>query len=300
MIAEKPHIDVCVCTYKRPEMLTKLLGALGQQQTGELFDYTIIVADNDRDESGRSITTEFTRRLHIPVRYCVEPQQNIALVRNRALTNARGDFVAFIDDDEFPLEQWLLILFRACVKYKVDGVLGPVKPYFEQEPPAWIRRGRFCERPEYRTGTIMQWEECRTGNLLFKKELIVGQKDVFRKEFGTGGEDKDFFMRMTESGRTFIWCNEAIVFESVPPSRCKTKYFIKRALLRGTNIVKHPTGRLPNLARSAVAIPAYVLALPFMLVAGQHHFIKYLIKLCDHVGRFLALVDLNPVRHREM
>ena len=36
------------------------------------------------------------------VKYCVEPRQNIALARNKALQNAEGDLIAFIDDDEFP------------------------------------------------------------------------------------------------------------------------------------------------------------------------------------------------------
>ena len=35
-------------------------------------------------------------------------KQNIALARNKAIENAKGDFIAFIDDDEFPLDQWLL------------------------------------------------------------------------------------------------------------------------------------------------------------------------------------------------
>src|SRR5947207_1635746 len=108
MTENKPHIDVCVCTYRRPEMLRKLLGALEPQQTGGLFSYAIVVADNDYAESGRSVTREFADRLHIPVTYCVEPKQNIALARNRALEDTCGDFVAFIDDDEFPTEQWLL------------------------------------------------------------------------------------------------------------------------------------------------------------------------------------------------
>jgi hypothetical protein len=41
-------------------------------------------------------------------------------------------------------------------------------------------------------------------------------------------------------------------------------------------------------------VPLYTIALPFLLIAGQHWFMKYLIKLCDHVGRLLAWLGFNP------
>lgn len=73
---------------------------------------------------------------------------------------------------------------------------------------------------------------------------------------------------------------------------------LRRALLRGKNILKHPTGRLRMLATSAVAVPLYSLILLPTLILGQHHFMKYCIKLCDHLGRLLAFARLNPVNER--
>src|ERR1051325_8420557 len=90
-------------------------------------------------------------------RRCVEPRQNIALARNMAVANAKGDFIAFIDDDELPGGEWLLTLFSAYQQYGVDGVLGPVKPRFDEPPPKWVVDGRFCERPSYPTGFVIDW-----------------------------------------------------------------------------------------------------------------------------------------------
>jgi hypothetical protein len=44
----------------------------------------------------------------------------------------------------------------------------------------------------------------------------------------------------------------------------------------------------------------YGLALPLMVLGGQAHFMKYAIKLCDHVGRLLALIGCSPVSGRQM
>ena len=121
---DKSHISVCICTYKRPELLRQLLIELGRQDTAELFGYSIVVADNDRAESARSVVRVFSENSQIAVNYCVEPEQNIALARNKALENASGDFVAFIDDDELPARNWLLTLFETCNRYRADGVLA--------------------------------------------------------------------------------------------------------------------------------------------------------------------------------
>ena len=51
------------------------------------------------------------------ISYDVEPEQNIALARNRAIGNASGEYVALIDDDEFPDKQWLLTLYEAIDRY---------------------------------------------------------------------------------------------------------------------------------------------------------------------------------------
>lgn len=292
------HISVCICTYRRPLLLKRLLTELTRQDTKGFFSFSVVVADNDHRQSAKQVVSEFAATSSIPISYCVEPEQNIALVRNKALENANGEFIAFIDDDEIPAEDWLCRLFKTCNAYGVDGVLGPVKPYFEHKPPKWLIKYKSIERPEHDTGYKMGFSETRTGNVLFRREILNGLNCVFRPEFGTGSEDVDFFRRMMSNGRIFIWCNNAVVYEIVPPARCKRSYLLKLALLRGGNSLKHQEGRVRNLFKALIAIPVYGLALPFLFVAGDHHFMSYLIKVFDHAGRLLGLLGINPVKER--
>jgi succinoglycan biosynthesis protein ExoM len=293
------HVDVCICTYKRPLLLKRLLEALESQQTGDAFTFSIVVADNDAERSAEEVVALFSARSSIKIIYCCESRQNIALARNKAIEHSQGEFIAFIDDDEFPVNNWLALLLRACEDFQAAGVLGPVRPHFEQAPPSWIVKGRFCERPEYPTGTVMSWGECRTGNVLFRRAILETAGEPFNQEFGTGGEDKDFFLRLSKSGFVFVWCNEAAAYETVPPSRWTRRFMIRRALLRGRNILKHTTGRWQYLAVSLAAVPLYLTALPIAMLCGHQWFMKYCIKLFDHAGRLLALVGLNPVKERD-
>jgi len=297
MKSETKHISVCVCTYKRPEFLKRLLNALGEQETGGLFTYSIVVADNDRLQSGEAVVEDFRKSHSVAIRYCVEGRQNIALARNQAIENADGDFVAFIDDDEFPAGNWLLNLFRACEQYQVDGVLGPVRRHFDETPPKWIVKGEFYERPIHPTGLPVLWSLGRTGNVLLRKTVFTPGEPPFRPEF-RHGEDQDFFRRAIASGRQFIWCSDAIAYEVVPPVRWKRTFMLKKALLRGATAALHPTLGVADILKSVIAVPAYALALPFALILGQHRFMTLLVKLCDHLGKLLALLGINPIREQ--
>src|SRR5436190_5149144 len=107
MTTEIPHVSVCICTYKRLPLLTRLLAELAAQDTDDLFTYSVVVADNDRERSAERVVDEFAAAgSPIGVSYCVQPQQNIALTRNTAIEHAPGDFIAFIDDDEWPTRRW--------------------------------------------------------------------------------------------------------------------------------------------------------------------------------------------------
>jgi glycosyltransferase involved in cell wall biosynthesis len=238
---------------------------------------------------------EFAAGQGVHIEYYVEPEQNIALARNKAIEHASGDFVAFIDDDESPIQRWLLTLFEACVKHHAHGALGPVHPRFPETAPAWVVAGNFYNRPTYPTGFVIDWQKGRTGNTLLKREVLNSVTPPFRPQFRTG-EDQDLFRRLIEKGYVFIWCNEAVAFEIVPPIRWNRAFMLKRALLRGYTSLAHPTLAARDIMKSVVAAPAYALALPFALALGQGAFMTILIKLFNHVGRLLGAVGINPIK----
>jgi len=297
MSSEPKHISVCICTYKRPPLLKRLLIQMETQETDGLFTFSVVVADNDRGQSAKAVVEEIASRSPMQVFYCVEPRQNIALARNLAIENASGNFIAFIDDDEFPIPRWLVKLYTACEEYGVDGVLGPVVPHFEAGTPPWVRRGGFYNRPIYPKGLRLDWRKGRTGNVLLKRDIIPAGRPAFREEF-RAGEDQDFFRRMVDLGYRFIWSADAIVYESVPPFRCRRSVMLRRALLRGASAALQPTVGVVNIAKSVLAIVIYVSALPVALLLGQHRFMTLLVKLCDHLGKLLALLGINPIKEQ--
>ena len=288
----KKHISVCICSFKRPQFLQRTLENLRTLETEDLFDYSVVVVDNDREQTARATTLDFASTAPVKVVYGVEPEQNISLARNKALALATGDFIAWIDDDEFPERNWLLNFYKTLNQTNSGGALGPVEPVFESAPPSWVLKGKFFEKRRNRmTGSKLEWDQTSTANALVRRDILKGLTEPFRRQFSSGCEDVDFFKRMMEYGHSFLWCNEAVVHEVIPPARCKRRYLLRRALLRGQN--NRHFADTQSILKSTVALPLYLMLLPFLLLIGQHLFVRYLVKIGDHAGKLLGVAGLT-------
>ena len=114
----------------------------------------------------------------------------------------------------------------------------------------------------------------------------------------SGGGDAVFFKKMIQRGKVFVWCDEACVYEAVPPQRQTRAYYIKRAFTRGLTEAWETRVFSPGTLRSLVAIPLYTAALPFLWLLGQHLFMRYLVKDCDHLAKILGFIGIKVVSER--
>jgi len=285
-------------------MLEQLLRKLAKQQTGGLFDYSVVVVDNDSSGPARETVKRLKNELCLDISYEIEPEQTIPAARNRALRLARGNYIAIIDDDEFPAPNWLLNHYRAIQAYDVDGALGPVYPYFEQKPPSWLIKGKFCERPVHPTGTLLKWDQTRTGNVVLKKEVFDRNNLQFDETFKTGGSDREFFKQAMQRGSKFIAVEEAPVYETVPQERWTKSYWLKRALVNGFNSQKNSAGQVRFLSKmimpvkSICAVFAYAIAIPICACLGSHVMVRCLESGCHHLSRLLAMLGIELVKKR--
>jgi succinoglycan biosynthesis protein ExoM len=274
------------------------LNELAFQETAGKFTYSIVVVDNDSRQSAKVVIDAIKLRSPIRIQYYVEPQQNIALARNKAVSNSTGELIALIDDDEFPTNTWLLDHYDFLCRTDADGSLGPVLPSFDCPPPRWIIRGKFFNRPTYRTGKLLRWVETRTGNVLLRRDCFSQPKYLFDPKLGSGGEDKDFFKRAIEAGRVFYWCAEASVFEHVSEARCRRSFMLRRALLRGKADAQGNEQGLLSIIKSLAAIMINMLALPVTLVIAHDIFMWTVIRGCDHFGKIATICGIDVSKEK--
>jgi hypothetical protein len=145
---------------------------------------------------------------------------------------------------------------------------------------------------------VLDWTQARTGNVLLRHSVLKEIEGPFRRECGSGGEDRDFFKRAIDKGRVFVWCQEAQVYETVPSHRMRRSFLLQRALLRGKSSLASPQFGATDVLKSIAASFLYTLCLPAFLLFGHGVFMKYLIKDFDHIGRLLAVCGIDPVRQK--
>lgn len=295
------HISVCICTFKRQTLLKQLLEKLRYQISNEEFTYSVIVVDNDCNRSAVPIVAEFSNTSSIVIEYFCESRQNISHARNMAIENAHGSYMAFIDDDEFPSDTWLLNLYTAFNRYKPNGgVLGPVFPHYPEGTPQWLIESRICDRPNHSTGTMLDWNMTRAGNVLLSQRVFVESEVRFDPKYGrTGGEDKELFRLLMAHGYGFIWCQEAAVYEVIYPERWKLSHYLYRNLMNGgvtgKSIRKHAE---KYFIRSLISLLCYAVLIGVSMFIGKHKLYKYIIRVVYDFGRVMGCLGFVLIRER--
>ena len=160
-----PWASFCMSTYKRPEFLKTQLGLVLQQT---FTDFEIVIADNDPDESGKTIATSFNDPR---IKYAGNGG-NIGIVPsyNRSVDRALGQYIVMITDDD-PVDINLLSIFNKLMElhpgYSLYGGLKR-KHTCEDEVEVISKEDFMNEFLDVDKTAYVLWSSC-----LFKKEALV-------------------------------------------------------------------------------------------------------------------------------
>jgi glycosyltransferase involved in cell wall biosynthesis len=136
---------VAIPTYNGAARLPQVLELLRQQTGTETIPWEAIVIDNNSNDNTAEVVREFQAnwRTDAPLRYCLETQQGLAFARQRAIEEAKGVWVGFLDDDNLPAPDWVATAAqfgRDCPQAGAFG--GQIHAKFEAPPPPGIDRVR--------------------------------------------------------------------------------------------------------------------------------------------------------------
>jgi glycosyltransferase involved in cell wall biosynthesis len=121
LLAEPPFISVVICTHERPSLLATCLESV---MALDYPHYEVVVVDNaPRTDQTRQISEQFADR-KVPVRYLVEPNQGQCWARNTGARAARGEIVAYTDDDVIVDPHWLLGVVRGFAAAENVGAVN--------------------------------------------------------------------------------------------------------------------------------------------------------------------------------
>jgi len=300
--SDQPIIALCIATYKRPMLLQSCLNAIAKLVIPEQHRLFVIVVDNDQEQSAKSTIQNLNISNVHNISYHVETSRGIASARNRLLKeamDAQADYIAFIDDDEFPKSDWLLVLFNALSKYSADVATGPVVALTEEGVAISTTEGK------YKTGGLPR--KVSTNNVLFKKRLIAQDKLSFdlRLNF-CGGEDFDFFEKSSLKGNQHVWADEAIVFETITKERTTKKYLFYRHFTGGINNVvqfRFHNGIFKSWIHFLLKILGKIIGamlsfLTFIVSLNKEKLDKSIVKFASVIGYICGLLNIIVERYK--
>jgi len=294
-VPEPFDISICICTFRRPEGLLHLLQSLAQLRQPSACRVEVVVVDNDAKQSARQIVEGLSPSYPLALRYFCEERSGVSYARNRCVEESRGEWIAFVDDDEYADPEWLAEYWALSHSQAVDGMFGPVLAEFAEPPKPWLMATGAHMKARHATGRVLDWGgACATCNVMFRRKLHeeVGKFDI--RLAASGGEDNDFFWRCIRHGAKLIWCDTAVVHETVPTARMTREWMLTRAYRGGrthTYLRKRyfgPGAYIVDATRGALSMLAYMpLALGAKLL--QHPTsVRYECKVMGGFGKLLG------------
>lgn len=130
-------ISIIICTYNRSQYLDKILDNLSLLKNSPDCDYEIIMVDNNSKDKTKDIVGSYSRKNN-RIRYVFEPKQGTSNARNAGISNARGEIIAFTDDDVVIDNDWLENIFKFSKELDFDAVGGKVLLLFPPQTPQWM------------------------------------------------------------------------------------------------------------------------------------------------------------------
>lgn len=293
-------VTICLCTFRR-ESVIMTLESLAKQMRAPDRRFEVVVVDSDLAASARDRVERAQSRLTIPIRYVVAQRPGVAEARNAAIREATGRWLAFIDDDEVAEPDWLAALLRCAEEHYAQVVFGAVHTHYPEGCPDWIRSGDLFGKYLPPTGTrVAHGPTC---NALLARAALSEATGLFNDAYGaTGGEDTEFFHRLSRQGLRMVACREAIVSETVEEHRLTSDYLLRKAVRVGETYCRIFFAETGHITRSALLVRAALQWFAATAIAlclrplSQGDSMRFRIKAAANLGKLRAAFGCNSVR----
>lgn len=226
-------ISVVLCTYNRADILRGALSSLAAMAVPTDLDWEIVVVDNNSNDRTRAVVDEFRAVSPAPVRYSFEGKQGLSHARQLGVTVARGEIIAFTDDDVVVDSAWLDELWAAFATLDAACVGGPIMPIWQAPPPPWLMEDLHGALALLDLGTqvcVLDVPRLWGANMAFRSEVLK-QHGGFDHRLGRtadklyAGEETDLMHRILRAGGKLVYYPTARVSHLIPASRLRKRYF---------------------------------------------------------------------------
>ena len=260
----RTQVSVIVCTYNRSANIIAFLERFKYQaHFQDRHSWELIVVDNNSTDDTEAALTSYMDMGLLRFRYLRTEKHGKSYALNKAISKAKGSFLAFTDDDVVLDRFWLSSIFEAStrVDYAVFG--GKVIPTFDTPLPHWLMHENRCVIDggplvchDYGSVEIEHNSAMKDpigANMFLQKRLFEKHGLSFRTDLGPSpksqfiyGEDSELMTRLRDCGVRVLYFPKAIVYHPISQERLRKPYLRKyywgtgRALAKIEGLSHHP------------------------------------------------------------
>jgi glucosyl-dolichyl phosphate glucuronosyltransferase len=260
-------ITVAIPTHNRARTLAMTLGSLAAIKLVPEMEIECLVIDNNSSDATAAVVEDFAHGAPFPAGRVFEPRQGSSFARNRAVREARGELIFFIDDDVIVEPDWASELLAEIRRRDLDAACGLVLAQWQAAPPPWLGvevYGKLAVHPES-APPPEKLSQFFSANVGLKRKSLE-RFGLFREDLGVvagnpmSGEDTELFARIIDRGGKIGIAPRAVVHHLIGPERMTRAYFRRKSFAFGVGSA-FAGGRshnradklVKNLARMAAA-----------------------------------------------
>ena len=239
----------------------------------EGVNWEVLVVDNNSKDETRELIEKFSRRT-LNLKYLFEARQGKSFALNRGIESAKGEIIAFTDDDVLMDKEWLTAVIKATQQYQdYDGFGGRIISLWKTRLPEWLAitgeynslrgtgylRDDGCNDKEYSETK----NEMPCGANMFFRKRAIEENGLFRLDLGPKGkklgaaEDTEYCSRMLQSGKRFMYIGKALLYHQVEAEKLTRSYLARWRYYCARSVAR--SKGLPDNTRCYFDVPRYLI-----------------------------------------
>ena len=229
-------LSLIIATYNRAEQLMVTLESVATQRHPAQRWECIVVDNNSKDDTRERVEAFAAAHPDLQLRYVFESNQGLSYARNRGIEEAKSEIIAFVDDDERIVEEFVsayVELFASHPNAMSAG--GKIVAEYPTGRPRWM--SKYAEQPIANPmdfgKSIKPFPKGRIpggGNMAMRRSVFdkIGRFDTSLGRTGKqliGGEESDLFERIEAAGMACYYVPRAVMYHIIPESKLQPDYF---------------------------------------------------------------------------
>jgi len=208
-----PKISLVVCTRNRADQLHRTLNAIEKLVSDDPWE--LVIVDNGSTDNTKHVIQNFKVNSRLPIIPGFEPKPGLSRARNHAISLARGEIIAFTDDDCYPQSDYLLCIINRMSDSTLGFCGGRVLLFDPEDQPMTIQESTQEQHFSQSTNGITPGK-ILGANMSVRRHCLLAHRG-FDEQLGAGsrfrsGEDTDLLRRLVQSGIEGMYDPDIVVF----------------------------------------------------------------------------------------